>query len=336
MIGEPWFWRERTLAARAASLSLAPAALIYDAGQRVRAAMTRPVRAPVPVFCVGNATLGGVGKTPFAIMLAERLKALGYQPHFLMRGYGGSLSGPVRVDGDGHGANEVGDEALLLAAAAPTWVSRDRPAGAKAAAAAGAEAIVMDDGFQNPSLEKTFSFLLIDAADPFGNARLFPAGPLREPPLRAAARAGALVTVTAGENGSSVIEGVPSDLPKLRAWLEATAIPSPGRAAAFCGIGRPQRFFDLLTKLGFDVAARWPFPDHHRFSEAEIARLKREAAKASATLVTTEKDFARLPVALRDGVTVLPVSMRIDDPARLDSMLSSAIAAFAGQAGAGA
>ncbi|MEQ8178820.1 MAG: tetraacyldisaccharide 4'-kinase [Amphiplicatus sp.] len=331
MIGEPWFWRERTLAARAASLSLAPAAFIYDGAQLLRAAMTRPAPAPVPVFCVGNATLGGVGKTPFAIMLAQRLKALGHEPYFLTRGYGGALRGPVPVDPDRHSADDVGDEALLLAAEAPTWVAHDRPAGANAATAAGARSIVMDDGFQNPTLRKTFSFLLVDARDPFGNARIFPAGPLREPIGRAASRADALVTVVAeATDEAGGADGLPDAPRRLRAWLEVDAPPAPQRVHAFCGVGRPQRFFDLLARHGFDVAAARAFPDHHTFTDAEMTRLRRDAAKEDAALITTAKDFIRLPQDQRKGVRVLPVSMRTDDPAALDAMASAAIASFAG------
>ncbi|MEQ8936732.1 MAG: tetraacyldisaccharide 4'-kinase [Amphiplicatus sp.] len=337
MIGEPWFWRERTMAARAAALSLAPAALVYDAAQRLRTMMTHPASAPIPVFCVGNATLGGVGKTPFAIMLARRLKALGHEPHFLTRGYGGALKGPVLVDPDRHSAEDVGDEALLLASEAPTWVAGDRPAGAKAAAGAGAQVIIMDDGFQNPSLEKNFSFLLLDASDPFGNARIFPAGPLREPIGRAATRADALVAVVASATDQAKgIDGLSDTPPRLRAWLDVDAPPAPERVHAFCGIGRPQRFFDLLARHGFDIAAARAFPDHHAFTEAEMTRLRRDAAKADAALITTAKDFIRLPRDQRQGVRVLPVSMRIDDPAALDAMASAAIALFVARPGSAA
>ena len=337
MIGEPWFWRERTLAARAASLALLPAAMVYDGAQRLRAAITRPATAPVPVFCVGNATLGGVGKTPFAIMLARRLKALGHAPHFLTRGYGGALKGPVRVDPDLHSADDVGDEALLLAAEAPVWVARDRPAGANAAASGGAQILIMDDGFQNPSLEKNFSFLLLGARDPFGNARIFPAGPLREPVNRAAARADALVMAVAGEDDEMRnIDGLPDALPRFRVWLDIDGPASPARVHAFCGIGQPQRFFDLLSRSGFDVAAARAFPDHHAFTEAEMTRLRRDAAKANAALITTAKDFVRLPQDQREDVRVLPVSMRIDDPAALDAMASAAIASFSAQGRSGA
>ncbi|MBB5519105.1 tetraacyldisaccharide 4'-kinase [Amphiplicatus metriothermophilus] len=328
MMREPWFWRERTLAARAAAGLLAPAAALYDAGQRLRAARARPAKPPLPVFCVGAATLGGVGKTPFALLLAETLKRLGERPHFLTRGYGGGRAGPLQVDPSVHDARAVGDEALLLARAAPVWIARARPRGAAAAFLAGASALVMDDGFQNPSLEKTLSFLIVDAADPAGNGRIFPAGPLREPLARAAARADAIVIAGVEPDGAgpSISDG--EGKPRFRVRLEPRERPAPRRALAFCGVGRPERFFALLETQGFELAARRPFPDHHPFTEAEIGALRREAKRLGAALVTTEKDFVRLPPAWREDVAVLPVAMRIDDPAGLERLAKKALAAF--------
>ncbi|MGE0409830.1 MAG: tetraacyldisaccharide 4'-kinase [Amphiplicatus sp.] len=327
MMREPWFWRERTLAARVVSASLAPGALVYDGVQRARLALTRPAPAPVPVFCVGNATLGGVGKTPFALMLAARLAAIGTAPHFLTRGYGGALAGPVRVDRTRHDSTAVGDEALLLANEAPTWVSRDRPAGARAAAEAGAGAIVMDDGFQNPTLEKTFSLLLIDAADPAGNGALFPAGPLRESMRRARGRADAVVSIFPDEASAIGTPKDPDNEAAFHAWLAPSKTP-PTRVVAFCGIGSPRRFFCMLEARGFDVAGRYAFPDHHRYKPEEMGRLRREAARADATLITTAKDAARLSSEMKDGVEILPVFMRTDDPERLDRLINETLARF--------
>lgn len=324
---EPWFWRERSLAARAAAGLLAPAAALYDAGQRLRAARARPAKPPLPVFCVGAATLGGVGKTPFALLLAETLKELGERPHFLTRGYGGGLAGPLQVDSSVHDASDVGDEALLLARAAPVWVARMRPKGAVEAARAGASVIVMDDGFQNPSLEKTLSFLIVDATDPAGNGRVFPAGPLREPLARAAARADAIV-IAGAQTEARLAVACGDSKPLFRVRLEPRGGLAPQRALAFCGVGRPQRFFALLEAQGFELAARRPFPDHHPFTKTQIEALRREAKRLGAALVTTEKDFVRLPPAWRKDIAVLPVAMRIDDPAGFGRLLKKAIADF--------
>jgi len=316
---EPWFWRETGLAAGAAAATLEPAALLYDLGQRLVAALTRPVRAGAPVICIGNATLGGVGKTPFALMLHKLLKAQGVDAHFLSRGYGGALKGPVRVMAQ-HTSEDVGDEPLLLAAAAPTFIARDRAAGARAAGD-GAGAIIMDDGFQNPAVAKDVALLLIDAADPAGNRRLFPAGPLREPLARAAARADAVILVGDGAAPKGL-----GPAPVFRAARRTTASIPPQRVFAFCGVGRPAQFFDALEAQGFILAGRAAFPDHHPYTEIELAALRTSARKAEAALIATEKDVVRLDGAAREGVAVARLEMSVDDPESFVALVRSGMA----------
>lgn len=272
-------------------------------------------KASVPVICIGNATVGGVGKTPFVRMLAENLADRGHAPHILTRGYGGSEVGPHRV-APGDSAERVGDEPLMLAQSLPVWVSRDRAAGAQAIEAASAGLIVMDDGFQNPSLRKTLSLMLVDGVNLFGNGAVFPAGPLRENAASAAARADALVAIVTDENA-----GVPDELERLaagkpvfRAWfaIDQASVPK-GPLVAFCGIGRPKRFCESLVRAGADVLSFRSFPDHHRFTAKELAGIAEEAARLDARLVTTEKDYARLAQAERGGITPIMGSMQVAD-----------------------
>ena len=306
MMREPWFWRSDAPTARAMTVLLAPAAALYQAGHRLRAAMTRPAKAALPVICIGNATLGGAGKTPFAILIASLLKEAGVAPVFLTRGYGGALSGPVTVDTEKHGFEDVGDEALLLARDGPVVVSRDRPAGAALAAKTGADVIVMDDGFQNPTLAKDLSILLVSESEAQTNGALFPAGPYRERLSDAKARAGLVVHVSDGpvktESGAD-----------LHAWLEARDAPPPERAVAFAGIGRPEKFFATLASLGFPLAKRIAFHDHHPFTEIELGFLARTAARENARLICTEKDHVRLPPSFREQALTLPVVMQVSD-----------------------
>lgn len=316
---EPWFWRDEGLVARAVAAAMAPAALFYDGAQRLRAALSRPASAGAPVICVGNATLGGVGKTPFALLLHSLLKTSGVDAHFVSRGHGGALRGPARV-GPQHTDEEVGDEPLLLAAAAPTWIAKSRLEGVRAAAGAGAEAIIMDDGFQNPTIRKDAAILLIDVADPGGNGRVFPAGPLREPIARAAARADAVVLVGAG-SPSPDLEG----RPLFRVAADSNPTIAPQRVIAFCGIGRPTRFFESLEKKGFSLAARIAFPDHHRYRPAEISALRAKAKKEGAALIATEKDMARLAPEAREGIATAKLSMTLDDPDRLTRLILTKI-----------
>ncbi len=320
MIAEPWFWRDRGFAATAVAIGLAPAAALYDAVQKWTAARSQPYTAALPVICVGNATVGGVGKTPFALWLAEALTGRGFSPMFLTRGYGGREHGPRRVDPATDDAAGVGDEALLLAARAPTVVARNRSAGARMLEATDADVIVMDDGFQNPSLVKTCSILMIDAADPDGNGRIFPAGPLREPLERAAQRADAVVFM-GGATPPDSLRGLAQ--PTFRGWMAPVTPTGEGTYIAFCGIGQPRRFFELLRASGATVAGEVAFPDHHRYLEAELARLRAMAARRSARLITTSKDYARLAMDAREGVDVFEVALQLDQADALLALIAS-------------
>lgn len=319
----PWFWRSQSLSAKTVAAALAPAAWVYDSVQQMRWRIARPETLDVPVICMGNATLGGVGKTPFAILVYDMLKETGHAPWFLTRGYGGAEAGPLQVSPNQHRADQVGDEAVLLARRGPVIVSRNRPAGAAAAVANGAEAIIMDDGFQNPSLKKTLSILLIDAEGENHNTRVFPAGPFREPLVRAKMRAEIIVHVwRSADNAQRKADG-------LHAWLEPAHTPPAQKVVAFSGIGAPDKFFTTLFNAGFEIAERVAFPDHHPFNDQELAALKRLAKKEGAALITTEKDFVRLPDDFREHVLNLPAVMRINDPDCLKKQLLAIIDADA-------
>jgi len=301
---------------------LVPAALLYRFGGSIKRAFVRTQRAPVPIVCVGNLTLGGAGKTPVALAIADRLLARGRRVHFLTRGYGGRARGPLRVDPDRHDARDVGDEALLLARAAPTWVGGNRPRSAAAAVAAGADVLVMDDGFQNPSLAKDLSLVVIDLDGGFGNRRVFPAGPLREPLAEGLRRAQALVLIGRGE--APVAERSGGGLPVLRARLvaaDSTQTLRGRRVAAFAGIGRPAKFFDTLGQVGAHVVVRRAFPDHYRYSAEDIMAFCEEAAVHKAEPVTTEKDYVRLDAEMRPMVRSVAVDLIFDDLARVDALL---------------
>jgi len=274
------------------------------------------------VICCGNATAGGAGKTSLALDIGRRLANRGVAVHFLTRGYGGTLRGPARVEPGRHDSTAVGDEALLLAAEHPTWVAADRAAGAKAAVEAGAQAIVMDDGLQNPTLVKDFSFLTVDGSYGFGNGRVIPAGPLREPVPAAASRAQAAVLIGADEAGAA------SRLPPGLAVLHARTVPGPeavglkGQAVyAFCGIANPRKFFATLSEAGAIIAGRASYADHYPYDAGDLRELLAEADRLRAVPVTTKKDFVRIPPAFRARVTVVTVTLAWDEPAMLEAML---------------
>lgn len=263
--------------------------------------------APVPVLCCGNAVVGGAGKTTLALDLAARLVARGVAVHLLTRGYGGQVHGPLRVDPLRHSAALVGDEPLLLAAVAPTWVCADRAAGARAALAAGASALLMDDGLQNPTLAKSASLLVIDGTAGFGNGRVLPAGPLREPVHAAARRCVAAVLI--GEDQAGALATLPNGLPVLRAALAADAALHGRRVLAFAGIARPAKFHATLRAAGAELTDTIDFPDHHGFTEPELDAVLARAAALSAEPVTTPKDAVRLPPDVRSRVRVVGVHL---------------------------
>jgi len=328
----PSFWWQEP--GTAAAL-LAPAAALYGAAAAARLRQTGE-RAGVPVVCVGNPTVGGSGKTPTAIALAQLLTDAGERPFLLSRGYGGRLAGPVRVDAAHHRADDVGDEPLLLARCAPTIIARERVAGARVARAAGASVIVLDDGFQNPSLAKDLAILVIDARRGIGNGLVFPAGPLRAPLDAQLDRAQALLLIGDGPAASLARDIEARGLALFRGRLvpdaASVAALTGGRVLAYAGIGDPEKFFATLTDAGVDVAIRRGFPDHHRFTAAEAAALVAEADRAGLSLVTTEKDFARLAykrglAALAARSRVLPVALAIEDEDRFRRFVLAAVAA---------
>lgn len=310
----PEFWTRDGLAARL----LAPLGALYGLSVRLRKARAHSFRAKARVLCVGNLTAGGSGKTPVAIALAEMLMARGRKVVFLSRGYGGRLRGPVLVDPATHSATDVGDEPLLLAAVAPTIVAHDRARGAALADTLGADVIVMDDGFQNFQLAKDVSLLVADAETGFGNRRLIPAGPLREPIERGLQRADAVVLV-----GDGALALPPFRGPVFRAHVLPTAHDRfKGRAVfAMAGIGRPEKFFRTLEAMGARLAGTKAFPDHHSYSDEELAAVKRVAADLGALLVTTEKDLVRIHPDGREGILSLPVRAVFADDPNLGIML---------------
>lgn len=326
----PAFWWRHRLSIPALCLVLPSWIYGRIAGRRLT---EKPKgQAGITVICIGNFVVGGTGKTPFALRLAERLREEGHKPAFLLRGYGGTEKGPLLVDLAEHGAQDVGDEALLLAEMAPTVVAADRVAGAEKVGSLDADILIMDDGFQNPALAKDLSIVLIDAKTGVGNGFCIPAGPLRAPLGSQVNKADVLVVVGQGEAAQSAIHlasrrGLPI--------IHADIVPRPAEVLAekpllaFAGIGRPQKFFDSLTELGLKVAKTRSFADHHCYSERDATALLKQAEQDDIQLVTTAKDMARLETArheifrwLAAKSEVLEVEMEIQQEDFLMGLIS--------------
>lgn len=312
----PRFWQTNN----ATSRLLAPMSVAYALGAWADRRFTTPQLAPLPVIAVGNVTAGGAGKTPTTLALIPLLRAMGHTPHILTRGYRGASLTAHRVN-DGDDWRIVGDEALLLAKAAPTWVGANRLASARAAAAQGATILICDDALQHHPLRKNVTLLVIDGAFGIGNGKLLPAGPLREPLASAAKRCDAAIII--GEDGQQLAAQL--TIPVITAQL----VPSNDTAfllrenwLAFAGIGRPEKFFSTLRACGATLLATESFPDHHAYSAQDITQLIANAEKLGASLITTEKDAVKIPPAYADAIRVLPVNLRFDEPSHIAEILN--------------
>ena len=312
----PRFWQHKNLI----STLLCPASWLYGLGVQIDRLTTRSKAAALPIISIGNATAGGTGKTPTTIALAVKLQAMGFTPHILTRGYGGHAHHHAHRVTAHHNWQQVGDEALLLAKTAPTWVGRNRLASAQQAANNKANVALCDDAHQHYAVQKTLSFLVIDGPYGIGNGRLMPAGPLREPFTAALHRADAIIMI--GDDAHQLASRI--NLPVFH----ATLIPTADIAAlqqnpwlAFAGIGRPAKFFDMLRSLGIPLMATRSFADHHAYTDAEITALRHAAEALGARLLTTEKDAVKLSPAQAPHVTTLPVTLTFAAPDAVSDFL---------------
>lgn len=313
----PAFWQEDSIAATL----LKPVSCLYAAAAAFRERMVKTRSFSVPVICIGNLTLGGTGKTPLVMLLAEKFRERSLRAHVISRGYGGSLKGPVRVNPSVHRYDQVGDEPLLIASVAPCWVAKERAEGIEAAIAAGAQFILLDDGLQNPTIKKDFSFIVIDGPAGFGNGHVFPAGPLREPVSEGLKRGQAFILID--EDRHQLASQLAAQAPVFKGFFESEGkvIESlkGNNVIAFAGTGRPSKFFNGLKQMGLQLTACHAFADHHPYTDREIKSLLKQADVEKAKLVTTPKDMVRIPPAYQQSITAVPITLALD---KLDEILT--------------
>ncbi|MFN3669243.1 MAG: tetraacyldisaccharide 4'-kinase [Brevundimonas sp.] len=329
-----WYTRDARHGA-VARILLKPLSWVWAGVTARRIARAEPVDPGAPVISVGNLTVGGSGKTPVTREAIRLLHEAGIDAHVLSRGYGGSLREPTRVDPMLHTAAEVGDEPLMLSHGGPTWIARDRVAGARAAAAAGARVVVLDDAHQNPTLKKTLSLIVVDGETrgdewPFGDGSVFPSGPMREKLRHGLARADAVVVLLPADAPGADPELLEAfgALPVHIARLKPAAPPPTGPILGFAGIAKPWKVERALDAAGAELVDFAPFPDHAAFREGDLAFLADRAERAHARLVTTEKDWFRLPSEWRARVIPWPVKATFEDEAAFQALLLTAVGPY--------
>lgn len=311
----PNYWDKKNLIARL----LFPLGKLYAFATSLRIILNKAKKCSKPVICIGNLTAGGTGKTPVAISIAKILQNAGYNPFFISRGYGGKLQ-DVIVNKQ-HSPTEVGDEPLLLSRQAKVAINSNRYLAANKAIDNGANIIIMDDGYQNPILAKDFSLLVFDGGFGIGNGYCIPAGPLREDFKQGLKRANAVLIIGKDEhNLAKQINNIPIFYGKVTAIKPNTANK---RAIAFAGIGRPQKFYNSLCELGFQLIETIDFPDHHYYNEAELEKIIQKSQEQNCEIFTTSKDLVKIPHKLQKHFQVLEITIEFDNNELKDLLLNT-------------
>ena len=321
MFKAPRFWYKKN--DTIISNSLYPLSLLFRLGTKIRAILSTRKNSALPVICIGNIVVGGAGKTPVAIKMGELLKKNGYNPHFVSKGYGGIESSNILVK-EWHSAKSVGDESLLLSEVAPTWIGKDRNKSFILAKEYGANCIIMDDGFQNPTLQKDFSIVIINGEQGFGNKRVIPSGPLRESISRGISRANLIIVI--GEISNDVKEKIPNTVPIIYGQFRISKdnkIYKNQKITAFAGIAYPDKFYNSLEEEGAILEKKISYPDHHIFDENDMLHLAEIANLTKSVLVTTKKDFVRIPKPYRSLVSTLDGAIEFEDEGLLVEILTN-------------
>lgn len=313
---QPNLWQNKSIAS---SLLLLFSSLYY-AISNLRKYITHPYKPSIPTICIGNITVGGAGKTPIAISIGNFLKKEGYNITYLSKGYKGKLDGPLVVTKE-HSAIEVGDEPLLLAKIARTVISKNRKAGIKFIEdSLEADLIIMDDGLQNPTIEKHLSILVVDGTFGLGNRRIFPAGPLRETVRSALKKTDTIVII--GDDKQKSFKNLTKNIVNVEIKPINKKSNNKGKFIGFAGIGNPDKFFKTLEGLKYDLIESVAFEDHHIYTNEDIEKLINKAAKAGAKLITTSKDIVKIDPEIAKNIQVLEIEIDWGSTEILKNILS--------------
>ena len=296
-----WYLKKDTTYSRI----LSPFSLLFRLGTIIRNLSIAKTKSKIPIICVGNIVVGGAGKTPVSLKIGKILKLAGYKPNFISRGYAGIIKTSTLVE-NWHSPKSVGDESLLLGEVAPTWIGVNRNNSIKLAADKGCDCIIMDDGFQNPSIHKDFSIIVINESQEFGNKKVMPSGPLRESIGRGLSRTNLVIII--GNITESIKKIIPDHIPIISAKFKINnenQIFKGQKITAFAGLAYPEKFFNSLYEQGAKIVKKITYPDHHIYDENDLLSLAEIANKTQSILVSTEKDFVRIPKSYRSLVNTL-------------------------------
>ena len=323
MLKAPKFWyqKKNTIYSR----SLYFFSLLFRLGTKIRNLINHTNKSPLPIICIGNIVIGGAGKTPVALKVGKMLIKAGYKPHFISKGYAGMIKANTLVE-SWHSPASVGDEPLLLSEIAPTWIGINRNHSIKLAHNKGSDCIVMDDGFQNPTIHKDFSIIVINASQGFGNKRVIPAGPLRESIKRGLSRTNLVIII--GGKTLDLEKSIPSHIPIIYAKFHInneTKIFKGQKITAFAGIAYPEKFFNSLREQGAEIVKKITYPDHHIFVENDLLSLAEIANKTKSILVSTQKDFVRIPKSYRSLINTLDGEIVFENEDLIKEILSNVI-----------
>ncbi len=323
MLKAPKFWylKKDTIL----SSSLYPLSLLFRFGTKIRNLVSKKNQSPLPTICVGNIVVGGAGKTPVALKIGELLIKSGYKPHFISKGYAGLTKISTLVK-SWHSATSVGDESILLSEVAPTWVGNDRINSSILAKSEGSDCLIMDDGFQNPNIQKDFSIIVINSEQEFGNRRVMPSGPLRESIKRGLSRTNLVIVI--GNPSEEIKKTVPDHIPIIESNFEIKKENKSFKGqkiVAFAGIAYPEKFFNSLKDQGANIIKEISYPDHHIYNENDLLSLVETANKTQSILVSTKKDYVRIPKSYRSLVNTLEGEIIFKDEQLLREILSNVI-----------
>ena len=323
MLKAPKFWYQK----KDTYLSnfLYPLSLLFGFGTKIRNILSTTNKGPLPIICVGNIVVGGAGKTPVALKIGKLLIKAGYKPGFISKGYAGLIKNSTLVK-SWHSARSIGDESILLSEVANTWVGVDRINSARLAKEKNSNCLIMDDGFQNPTIYKDFSIIVINASQEFGNKRVMPSGPLRESIKRGLSRSNLVIVI--GDPSHELKQLIPKNIPIVKAKFEIKKENKNFKGQniiAFAGIAYPEKFFQSLTDEGAKIFKKITFPDHHIYSENDLLSLAEIANKKKSILVSTKKDFVRIPKSFRSLVNTLEGEIVFEDEEFIVEILSNVI-----------